>query len=118
MYLFEDNQTDTVRGESKSFPYDWLRAELFKPDNDVNKSMDTIVIDLAFVVIMILLSELWNEKKATAEYLSILYGRLSFLNTSDKDHKSTLRKIAVNHNAEHPFGALTGQLQIYGLLVL
>ena len=52
------------------------------------------------------------------EYISRLYGNFILLNTYDEYHKATLVKIAVNDNAECPFGAFTGQLQSYGLLGL
>ena len=65
------------------------------------------MLNLEFEAVTILLSEMSNEKKATVEYLSILYGRFILLNAYDEDHKSTLGKIAVNDNSERPFGALT-----------
>ena len=74
------------------------------------------MLDLVFEAVVILLSELRDENKGASEYLSILYGRFRFLNTPYEDQKSTLGNIAVNYNAKHPFGALTGQLQSYGFL--
>ena len=58
------------------------------------------MLDLEFEAVASLLSELRNENKATAEYLLILDGRFSFLNTSDEDHKSYLVKTAVSDNSE------------------
>ena len=60
------------------------------------------MLDLEFEAVMSLLSEMCDKKKATAEYLSRLDGRFSFLNTSGKYQKETLGKIAVNDNSEHP----------------
>ena len=67
--IFEENQTDTVSGESKSLLYDILLAELFYPNNNTNKSTDSVVLDLSFEAVMSLLSDLRYETKATAEYL-------------------------------------------------
>ena len=69
LYLFEENKNYTVGVESKLLSYDRLRAELFYPDNKTNKSTDSVVPDLVFEAVMSLLSELRDEKKATAEYL-------------------------------------------------
>ena len=76
------------------------------------------MLDLSFEAVMSLLSDMCDETKSTAEYQSVLYGRFIFLNTSDEDHKATMGKIAANDNSKRPFGALTGQLQIYGFLGL
>ena len=76
------------------------------------------MLHLLFEEVTSLMSDLRYEKKATAEYISILDGKFSFLNTSDEYQKANLGKIAVNNNAENPFGALPGQLHSSGFLLL
>ena len=95
-----------------------LRAELFNPQNETNKSTDGIVLDLEFKAVTSLLSELRDKHKSTVEYLSSADGRFSFLNTSDEDYRATLGKIGNNDNTEHPFGAFTWSLQKHGTIRL
>ena len=55
----------------------------FLPLQQEKKSTESVVLDLEFEAVTILLCDLRNEKKATAEYISILDESFSFLNTSD-----------------------------------
>ena len=64
LYIFEEKKTDTVSGESKSFPYYQLRAERFFPKNETNKSAYSVVLDLLFEAVTSSLSDLRDEKKA------------------------------------------------------
>ena len=74
------------------------------------------MLDLSFEAVMSLLSDMCDVTKSTAEDQSVFDGRFIFLNASDEYHEATMGKIAVNDNSKRPFGALTGQLQIYGFL--
>ncbi len=52
------------------FPCARLRQELFSPNDEANKKTTDLAVELGVVAANALLSELRDEKKATAEHLS------------------------------------------------
>mmetsp|Transcript_13403 Transcript_13403/g.29103 ORF Transcript_13403/g.29103 Transcript_13403/m.29103 type:complete len:910 (+) Transcript_13403:516-3245(+) len=113
-HMYEVKAMAVIGGGDKAFPFSALRAELFSPSSQTNKDSTVIATSLASVAAASILSELRDEKKATASYLSSLEGVFSWGQTSAIDHAAGMRKKASNDDAERAFGNLTSQLQFYG----
>ena len=101
-----------VIGECKSkvLPFNILCNEIFSPEEDTNKDTCTILVVTAAKA---LLSEIWDEKKATTEHISSAGVRFCWDNTSDDDHVDSLLKMIVDDPVKRYFGAITYHIKPY-----
>ena len=73
-----------------------------------------MVGDMVATAAKAVISEVWDQKKATADYMLSAGGRFCCNITSDDDHVSELFKMPVNDINERSFVTMTGQIQYYG----
>ena len=60
-----------------------------------------------------LLTELWDPKKETYDYLSSGKGKFSWRYTTQEEHQACIGMMASNDPYESPFAQITRQLQIF-----
>ena len=98
-YMLEQNETPTITkhqsninefNNSKVLPYDLLRAELFYPQREENKAIDTMCARMAVELATTMLIELRDPHKATSDYLSSAKGEFSWGETSQEEHEAPL----------------------------
>ena len=119
VHMFDKKQMSRVADKSsKVLHFGKLRSELFTPTLPTNIESSTVAKKLSTNVADALLVELRDTRKATSKYLSSSKSKCCWGNTSPEDRVAGLNKMAVNDPAERSFGALTGQLQIYGRISL
>ena len=115
-----NNKVTTIVGDRKSkvLHLDKLRAELFSPTSETNKSTSGMTSKLGSIAAAALLCELQDDKKAMLEHLLSVGGKFCWDTTSMEYHKDGLGKLAVNDPTESSFGGTTRQLQCYGRIGL
>jgi hypothetical protein len=98
--------------------YGLLREELFNPTRKSAAATYDRTLELARIAADAIISELLDETKATAKYLSIPdengeYSEYSFKGASEEKKSMTLWKSATNDEAESVLGSATRNIQVY-----
>ena len=106
------NKSMPVLGEcqTKVFPFSRHRDKIFSLEDDTHKYTSSMIREMVVTADKVLISDIRDEKKATAKHLASAGGRICWDNTSDVDHAAGLFKMEVNGTSEIYVGAMTGQL--------
>ena len=117
-YMFEEKQSNPVGGsraaDTKTLPFDELRAELFYPTRRANRQTQDTACQLGKVIAATIIVELRDTSKATSHYLSSIKGKFSQAQITEEDRKANMNKMAHNSISESNHASSTAALQICG----
>lgn len=110
-FIFEEKQTKMIGQNTKTLPLKELRCELFRPLRKENRQTDKLMHGMAVEVATLMLKELRDPLKVTADHLSAVGGKFSWDLIDDDIKEAGIGKMANNNCGERPWGVLSYHMQ-------